>query len=71
MAKERCADPCKNSGFSVGAPGNNPSIIEPLDTPKFFACHFYKLDARKYGPWTDMKYENCPGSHIMELRRIK
>ncbi|PMD31495.1 hypothetical protein L207DRAFT_189298 [Hyaloscypha variabilis F] len=37
----------------------------------YFACHFYKLDPVKYGIWTDIKYEKCPGSRITELRRIK
>ncbi|KIN03488.1 hypothetical protein OIDMADRAFT_26180 [Oidiodendron maius Zn] len=52
-------------------PGDDPSCVEISDTPPDFACHFHKLNPLKYGPWTDRKYEKCPGSRITELRRIK
>jgi len=39
--------------------------------PPNFACHFYKLNWKKYSPWADQKYEKCTGSRITELRRIK
>jgi len=64
-------DPGKNPDNPGGEPGDDPSLVEPPNTLPNFACHFFKLDPRKYGPWTGSKYEKCPGSRITELRRIK
>jgi hypothetical protein len=38
-----------------------------------FACHFYKFDSAKYGPWTDPKYRNCvaPAVPYDRVSRIK
>ena len=63
--------PDKNPEDPGGDPGDDPSLAESLDNVPNFACHFYKLDPIKYGPWTDNKYEKCPGSRITALRRIK
>lgn len=73
--KDPSKDPDKspdNPGWDPGGdPGDDPSLTLPLDPLPNFACPFYKLDPRKYGPWTDTKFEKCPGSRITELRRIK
>lgn len=54
-----------------GDPDDDPgSMGTPRDTPNF-ACHFHKLNPRKYGPWTDQRYEKCTASRIKQLRRIK
>jgi hypothetical protein len=54
-----------------GDPGDDPNSAGSSESLPNFACHFYKLDFRKYGPWTDTKYEKCPTSRITDLRRIK
>lgn len=54
-----------------GDPGDDPNSAGSSESLPNFACHFYKLDFVKYGPWTDKKYEKCPTSRITDLRRIK
>jgi hypothetical protein len=54
-----------------GDPGDDPNSVGSSESLPNFACHFYKLNFRKYGPWTDTKYEKCPTSRITDLRRIK
>ncbi|KAE9366629.1 hypothetical protein N431DRAFT_562011 [Stipitochalara longipes BDJ] len=62
----------ENLSTIIENPGDNKNIIEPLGSPpRLFACHFHKLDPRKYGPWTDIKYDKCSSSHITQLRHIK
>ncbi len=62
----------KDIGISLGAAKEDPNISDPLlASQKFFACHFYKLDPRKYGPWTDLKFASCPSLHVTKLRYIK
>jgi hypothetical protein len=63
-------DPDKNPGEPGGDPGE-PSLTDPPDTPRNFACHFFKLDHVKYGPWAHNKYDKCPSTRMIELRRIK
>jgi hypothetical protein len=41
------------------------------EKPPTFACHFYKMDPNKYGPWTERKYRTCVAPSVRELRRIK
>jgi hypothetical protein len=61
----------KRRGDPSGDPGDDPHVTPSPGTSFYFACHFYKFDSRKFGPWTDDKYEKCPCSHITELRHIR
>ncbi len=63
-------NPDRNPDDPGEDPGDEPASAGSINVPNF-ACHFYKLDPVKYGIWTDIKYENCPGSRIKELRHIR
>jgi hypothetical protein len=63
-------NPNKNPDEPGGDPGE-PSLTAPPGTPQNFACHFFKLDHVKYGPWTHKIYDKCPSTRMTELRRIK
>jgi hypothetical protein len=39
--------------------------------PPKFACPFYKMDPRSYGPWENIKYRPCVGPGTPEFRRLK
>lgn len=63
--------PDKSPGAPGGDPGDDPSVAESPGPPLNFACPFFKFDLIEFGPWTDEKYDKCPGSRIKELRHIK
>ena len=65
-----CNDLDKN--ISIGISGERPDVAFALKTlPRSFACPYNKFNPRKYGPWTDKKFKDCPGSSIPELCKIK
>jgi hypothetical protein len=62
--------PAKDQDHSPDDPGDDPMSTSDLPDDRDYACHFYKRDHIKYGPW-NKKYSMCSSSRITRLRDIK